>query len=80
MLVIAAKVADYLCLKDGYRIVADKSENNKNNKIQFANNFIHVIGGQQLTWPPINNDSKSPISKITHSPEEETKIAPEKNV
>lgn len=68
-MVIAAKVAEGISLGDGYRIVVDKSENNKNSKIQFANNFIHVIGGQQLTWPPITSPSNSPV--------EESKIAPE---
>lgn len=45
LLIVASKVAKILNLSEGFRIVINKSENNKHNHISFANNYLHVIGG-----------------------------------
>ena len=55
LLFVASKVAKENELSDGYRVVVNKSENNKHNYQGFPNLYIHVIGGQQLSWPPINS-------------------------
>jgi len=60
LLVIASKVAKFTGLGNGYRIVMNKSENNKHTLVNFANNYLHVIGGEQLTWPPISSAYSSP--------------------
>jgi len=51
MMIVAARVAQTLNLKNGYRIV---SNNGKNSHQTIHNLYIHVIGGQQLSWPPFS--------------------------
>jgi len=64
MMVTAAKVARNINL-EGYRIV---NNNGKNAYQTIHNLYLHVIGGQQLKWPPNNKpasqeqeESKNPI-------------------
>ena len=50
LMVTAAKVARDLNI-EGYRIVM----NNGKNAFQTIHNlYVHIIGGQQLRWPPFN--------------------------
>ena len=58
-------------MEDGYRIVTDTGKNSC--QINTNNLFIHVIGGQQLLWPPTlplqisNFEEKKEESKIQSS-------------
>ena len=67
MYVTAAKVARNINMTQGYRIV---SNNGKNAYQTIHNLYIHIIGGQDLKWPPFNKsqqqleeESKSPIQQ-----------------
>lgn len=56
MMVIASKVAKTQNLEKGYRIVF---QTGKDSFQTIPNLYLHVIGGQQLKWPPLND--KPPI-------------------
>ena len=48
-MVVAAKVAKQEGLETGYRIVINDGEHGCQSVYHL---HIHVIGGQQLSWPP----------------------------
>ena len=49
MMVVAAQLAQSMNIPNGYRIV----NNTGKNAFQTIHNlYLHVIGGQQLQWPP----------------------------
>lgn len=49
LMVVASKAAKNLGLEQGYRVVLN---NGKNTFQTIPNLYVHVIGGQQLKWPP----------------------------
>ncbi|KAM3722322.1 Histidine triad nucleotide-binding protein [Dirofilaria immitis] len=49
LLIAAAKAADKLGLKDGYRVVIN---NGKHGCQSVYHLHLHVLGGRQLGWPP----------------------------
>ena len=49
MMVVCAKVAKEQGLGDGYRLVINDGKNGCQSVYHL---HIHVIGGQQLAWPP----------------------------
>ncbi|KAL3997130.1 Histidine triad nucleotide-binding protein 1 [Acanthocheilonema viteae] len=49
LLVAAAKAANKLGLKDGYRVVIN---NGKHGCQSIYHLHVHVLGGRQLGWPP----------------------------
>ncbi|CAG9541026.1 unnamed protein product [Cercopithifilaria johnstoni] len=49
LLVVAAKAASKLGLKDGYRVVIN---NGKHGCQSIYHLHVHVLGGRQLGWPP----------------------------
>lgn len=49
LLVMAAKAANKLGLKDGYRVVIN---NGKHGCQSIYHLHVHVLGGRQLGWPP----------------------------
>ncbi|EJW82661.1 hypothetical protein WUBG_06431, partial [Wuchereria bancrofti] len=49
LLVAAAKTANKLGLKDGYRVVIN---NGKHGCQSVYHLHVHVMGGRQLGWPP----------------------------
>ncbi|VDK70839.1 unnamed protein product [Litomosoides sigmodontis] len=49
LLVVAAKAASKLGLKDGYRVVIN---NGKHGCQSIYHLHVHVLGGHQLGWPP----------------------------
>ena len=55
LMVTAAKVARNLNI-EGYRIVTN---NGKNAHQTIHNLYLHVIGGQQLLWPPSNKSASN---------------------
>lgn len=48
----------------------NQSKNGRHNETILGNLFLHVIGGQQLTWPPTN----TPQAQQAHLKEEESKV------
>lgn len=51
LMVVVAKVARQEGLVDGYRTVINNGDSAKQT---IKHLLIHVLGGQQLTWPPEN--------------------------
>lgn len=56
LLVMAAKAANKLGLKDGYRVVIN---NGKHGCQSIYHLHVHVLGGRQLGWPPTWLDYKT---------------------
>ena len=54
LMIKASEIAKELGLaENGYRIVLDQSRNGKHTAATLANLLFHIIGGQQLYWPPL---------------------------
>ena len=51
-MIVVAKVAKQQGLQAGYRTVINNGKN-ANQEVDFL--LIHVIGGRQLLWPPMND-------------------------
>ena len=49
MMLTVTNVAKQCGLENGYRVVTDSG---KHCSQKFPNLYMHVIGGQQLHWPP----------------------------
>uniref|UniRef100_A0A914SA89 HIT domain-containing protein n=1 Tax=Parascaris equorum TaxID=6256 RepID=A0A914SA89_PAREQ len=49
LMLMAAKVAKMLDLKDGYRVVVN---NGRHGCQSVYHLHLHVLGGRQLDWPP----------------------------
>lgn len=63
LLLTAKKVAKEQKLEEGYRIVLNEG---KNGGQCIDNLFIHVIGGTQLTWPPLNKQDQETNQSQSH--------------
>ena len=63
LMVTAAKVARQLNIQ-GYRIVTN---NGKDCHQSIHNLYLHIIGGQKLTWPPYNPKAASSEESKTES-------------
>jgi len=59
MMVAAAKVAHLTGLYDtGYRVVINTGNDANQNTVDCNKLAVHVIGGQQLTWPPLKREEE----------------------
>ena len=69
MMVKAAEVAAKIGLK-GYRVVVDQSENGKHVEQPMGNFIMHIVGGQQLSWPPFPQKPSAPKNNSEESKEQ----------
>ena len=75
-MIVVAKVAKQQGLQAGYRTVINNGKN-ANQGVDFL--LIHVIGGRQLLWPPMNdtngfNSEGEPEASIEEKKEDHSNL------